>query len=100
MICHIRKCAFPKYDRLPPYPHNGKTIQVEGGVQVQDDHDVLSERVLILIKVTACELLKPGESINLSEVIGAIYRTSLCTQSPVVKRVCEEAIRRLTKKLN
>lgn len=69
-------------------------------MQVQDDNEELYARVLILIKVTACELLKPGESVNSSEVIGALYRTSLRTQSPEVKKICEEAIRRLTKKLN
>lgn len=68
-------------------------------MQLQGDHEELSARVLILIKVTACELLKRDKCITLSEVIGAIYRTSLRTQSSEVKKVCEEAIRKLTKKL-
>lgn len=45
-------------------------------------------------------VLEPGETVNIHQLIGALYRLSVRSENPDIRMACEKAIEQLAKKLN
>jgi hypothetical protein len=70
----------------------------EGYVRQDDSEDAEAMHALLGDVIT--QILKPGEALSLQEIIGALYRTGLRSDSPGVQQACEKVIRLLAKKMN
>jgi hypothetical protein len=72
---------------------------MDGGYVQQDDSED-AEAMYALLGDVITQILKPGETLSLQEIIGALYRTGLRADSPEMQQACEKVIRLLARKMN
>lgn len=58
------------------------------------------EEIYALLGRVVAQLLQPGETLPLQEIIGALYRAGARAEDPAIQDACERAIRLLASKLN
>lgn len=59
-----------------------------------------NEEIYALLGRVVAQILQPGESLPLQEIIGALYRTGQRSGDPDIQAACERAIRLLMEKLH
>jgi len=67
---------------------------------VEQDESENAEAMYALLGDVITQILKPGETLSLPEIIGALYRTGLRADTPEMQQACEKVIRLLAKKMN
>ncbi|ERH62613.1 MULTISPECIES: hypothetical protein [Pantoea] len=65
-------------------------------------HDELedADEIYLLLGKVVTQIVQPGETLSVQQIIGALYRTGLRSENPAIQQACDNAIRLLAKKLN
>jgi len=67
---------------------------------LQHNEPADNDEIFALLGRVVAQILQPGETLPLQEIIGALYRTGQCSGDPEIQDICERAMRLLMGKLH